>query len=1062
MQDVAFEVAEGLGDKSTLAECHLYRGMSFKDHSQYEAAVSSYQKALTLFRDANDRQGEGRTLHNMGNVLKEKGLYTEAMQNYQDSLKIGTDLGDRAGQASDLVGIASVYQATGRYAEALEQYQDSLKFTRELGYRAVEARTLNIIGVVCKHMGRYAEATQHYQECLKIRRDLGDRKGEAQTLNNLGIVYKDTGRYAEALEQHQDSLDIARELGDHALEAEALNHIGVVYKDTSRYTEALQQYQDSLKITRELKDRPAEASTLNNVGLVYEATGRYVAALQHFQASLNIARDVGDRSGERNALGNIGMVYEHTGRYADAMQKYQDSLKITRELKDRDNEARTFNSIGNVYEATGRYADALQNYQDGLKITRELKDRAGEASTLNNSGTLYDYTGRYAEALQQYQASLKITRELGNRALEATTLLNIGNVYWDTGRYAKALQQYQDSLKITRDLCDRAGERKALDHIGDVCWITGRYEEALQQYQDSLKITHELGDRAGEVKALIGIGAVYDTMGRLAEALQQFQDCLKVARDVGDRRAEETALADIGYVCQKQKHWPEAVQALREAVSVMELLRADTREPSLQTSLLAQKTDPFFQLAVCLLEIQNPSEAFASAEHMKARGLVDILQQGKADPRRGMSDDERKQEQALQDRVTALGVQVEDPKGKADGPKRKSLIDGLDAPARISKPSTATSTCTGRTCRRRAPSSRRRPWTTWVDRCSPAVPGLVVLSHLVGKDETLLFVLTAGDREGAPARLTVHRIDVGRKDLAEAVEAFRDACSDPAKGEPDSDDLYRWLIAPAAKELTTAKQVIVVPDGVLHTLPFQALKDPDGKYLLERFAVSYAPSATALLKMEELGAKRRKQYAGQAPSLLAVGVSEFGHREKPLPAAEQEARAVAEAFGAGARLLPGAEATHAKLEAAWGSCRYLHFATHGRLNPDAPLYSSLVLSPDHDEGVLYARDLLDADVPAELVVMSACHTGEGQHVAGEGLQGMSWAWFVAGVPSAVASQWSVGDASTARLMKVFYARLMAGDSKAEALRQAELALLKDPGTRHPFYWAPFVLVGDDR
>ncbi len=214
--------------------------------------------------------------------------------------------------------------------------------------------------------------------------------------------------------------------------------------------------------------------------------------------------------------------------------------------------------------------------------------------------------------------------------------------------------------------------------------------------------------------------------------------------------------------------------------------------------------------------------------------------------------------------------------------------------------------------------------------------------------------------------------------------------------------------------------------------------------------------------MEGLGAERRHQYTGRPASLLAVGISDFGRRERALPAAEKEARAVAEAFGAGARLLPGTEATHARLEAAWGSCRYLHFATHGRLDPDAPLYSSLVLSPNHDEGILYARDLLDADVPAELVVMSACHTGEGQRMAGEGLLGMSWAWFAAGVPGAVASQWSVGDASTARLMKVFYGRLAAGDSKAEALRQAELALLNDPSTRHPFYWAPFVLVGDDR
>jgi CHAT domain-containing protein len=151
------------------------------------------------------------------------------------------------------------------------------------------------------------------------------------------------------------------------------------------------------------------------------------------------------------------------------------------------------------------------------------------------------------------------------------------------------------------------------------------------------------------------------------------------------------------------------------------------------------------------------------------------------------------------------------------------------------------------------------------------------------------------------------------------------------------------------------------------------------------------------------------------------------------------------------------------LRVGWSGRRRLHFATHGRLNEDVPLYSAVVLSQPEggrDEGLLFARDLLDEDLSAELVVLSACETGLGRRMNGEGLLGMTWAWFVAGVPSTVASQWPVADDSTARLMQAFYAELKGGAPKAEALRRAQLALLKDRKTRHPFYWAPFVLSGD--
>ena len=343
-------------------------------------------------------------------------------------------------------------------------------------------------------------------------------------------------------------------------------------------------------------------------------------------------------------------------------------------------------------------------------------------------------------------------------------------------------------------------------------------------------------------------------------------------------------------------------------------------------------------------------------------------------------------------------------------------------------------------------------------------PGLVIVSYLVGRDRTLIFVLTAGAKPGDPARLNVVPVGVTAEKLGVAVDDFVKGCADVGP-LPESKDLIAWLLTPAGKSVEDAKELVLIPDGVLHRLPFHALRFEDKKYQIERCPVNYAPSVTALVKMTEVADRRRKQRAAAA-DVLVLGITDFGNRARALPGAEPEAKALGTLFEESVprpalALILGKEATKSKVREAWSERRYLHFATHGEFNEHAPLFSSILLTADgKDEGRLYARDLLDADLKAELAVLSACQTGVGRVVGGEGLLGMSWCWFVAGVPSLVVSHWLVDDASTPVLMREFYTRLLGGATKAEALRQAQIKLLKDKETRHPYFWAPFVLLGD--
>jgi CHAT domain-containing protein len=348
----------------------------------------------------------------------------------------------------------------------------------------------------------------------------------------------------------------------------------------------------------------------------------------------------------------------------------------------------------------------------------------------------------------------------------------------------------------------------------------------------------------------------------------------------------------------------------------------------------------------------------------------------------------------------------------------------------------------------------------------------VLLEYSLAGERGHVFALRAGPA-GEPV-LSVHRLD-GR--TTEIVGLARDLRDRLARRDLEFDAtatrLYQALLAPARDELRGARHIVLVPDGALWEMPFQALRSGDGRYLVEDVAISYAPSLTVLRDMRV----HPRAPASPGRALLALGNPDLGAAARrrtpsalmsdlqPLPEAETQVREIARLYDPQASAVRvGAEARESWLKQEAAHYRILHFATHGLLDDASPLYSQLVLAAprpgEGDDGLLEAREILDLSLDGELAVLSACETGRGQSGAGEGLIGMSWAFFVAGCPATVASQWKVEAASTSRLMLAFHRALRAGHTPAESLRLAALAQLRRPDQRHPFYWAGFVAMGD--
>jgi CHAT domain-containing protein len=355
---------------------------------------------------------------------------------------------------------------------------------------------------------------------------------------------------------------------------------------------------------------------------------------------------------------------------------------------------------------------------------------------------------------------------------------------------------------------------------------------------------------------------------------------------------------------------------------------------------------------------------------------------------------------------------------------------------------------------------------------------VALLEYEMGEQESYLFALTS---KGAAdeKELKTYRIAIASKELRQKAERFREQLAQRNLDfRKSSRDLYKLLLQPAKAQLAGRHTLILIPDGPLWNLPFQALIAENNRYLLEDYAIGYAPSLTVLREM--IRSRERNNGVATSLALLAMGNPAIGkatsdrlqvafrdEKLEPLPDAETEVKTLGQLYGGKSEVYVGAQAREDRFKAEAGKAAILHLATHGFLSDSNPMYSHLVLSADEkgtEDGLLETREIMDLDLKADLAVLSACESGRGKVGAGEGLIGLSWAFFIAGVPTTVASQWKVESESTTKLMLAFHRSLKqehgSALATARSLQAAALKLLHDPQYAHPFYWAGFVVVGN--
>jgi CHAT domain-containing protein/Tfp pilus assembly protein PilF len=915
-----------------------------------------------------------------------------------------------------------------QYKSAIATWEKAILQAQRQNDPSEEASALIGLGFAHSKLTQDEQSLAAYQRAVKLYNSLGDRKSEASTILNIVIAYRNLAQFDRAIATAQEALKIYTELGDRSGEADSFSQMGLDYDSLSKYDQSIQSYQQSLIRYQELKDLPNQAATFNNLGREYSSKSEYGSALKYHQQALEIYRAANDRLSVASVLlYNLAALYKNLQQEEQAKDCYNQAIVILAAVPgDGRTKAEAWNSTGWAYYSLGQYDQAINNYQKALGIYQKTGDLANQAEMFMSIGFAQNDNRKYQAAIDAYGQALVILEKTSDRAKEGHAIKNLAGVYQSNRQPAKAIELYQKALKTFQMLNQIGDKAFILSQLGFAYMDNDQPELAMDSYRQAFQLHRKSGAKEQQGNML----------GRLAELF--------------DRQAQ-----------------PElAIAFYKQAVNLYEVIRTDIRQLPRETQ-----------------------EKYTSSVATSYRRLADLLlTQGRIREAQEILDLLKIQEASSYDQTSSAQttVQLDLQTQEQEAIERFEIT--------LTQPLTAT---TLKTLAQPLAATRDgliqsgNAKTSAIGNFDKIIsnPDTLLIQNLFVNDQ--LWIIWSS-RSGGSRRVVIPITEKELRDrTAQLQTQLSDSSSDIETLRKTSKTLYNWLIpADLQEELqkNPKKQLIFSLDHVTRYIPPTVLYD--GKqYLTERYQVSTI--VTTDVKGDRL--------QPQSTRVLALGTSQALKGFSALPSVATELTAIVKqgntGIYAGHKYLDG-EFTLDRLRTSTDH-NILHIATHGTFDSQSITRSALLLG---DGSLLSISEIAKFTnlSRTDLVVLSACETGLSQ-VSQDGteISGISGYFLGRGAKSVVASLWQVSDQSTALMMQKFYGYLSQGMSKAEAIQKAQLDLLQlnnlkassqalaqlpraaiaiqsvksidprpnahqDIGYAHPFFWAPFILIGNSQ
>jgi CHAT domain-containing protein len=939
--------------------------------------------------------------------------------------------------------------------------------------------------------GQFEEALPLAEKAFQIHTEiLGKKHPETLiSLNNLASIYQKLGRLEEALPLFESGFSLRKEvLGEkHPDTLSSWSNLALIYRDLGLFSEALPLFEKSYHLFKEVlgEKHLSTVISLNNLAVIYRELGLFSEALPLFEKSYRLSKKV---LGEKHpytltSLNNLARIYQDLGLFSEALPLFEKSYRLRKEgLGEKHPDTLTsLNNLSSIYKELGLLSEALPLFEKSYRLFFEvLGEKHPETlNSLNNLGMIYKYLGRLEEALPLLESGYRLRKEvLGEK--HPYTLLSMNNlaaIYQDLGLFSEALPLLESGYRLRKEVL---GEK----------------------HPDTLT-------------SLNNLAKIYQDLGLISEALPLFEKGYRLSKEVLGEKHPDTlnSLNNLAYTYLKQSKIDEAIEHYEKFVKGVENLRSGDLSAENRQALFKQWVPDYFMLSYLYAFRSRPQDAFRLAEMSKARTLLESLAAKLAAQQSGLTTAEQQQLQDYDARLAYLTNRIAkalednrlDDRIHLETDKNQLVIQLVQFDRELRAKYSKYDELSEVQIIEAKEGAKYLP----VD--------AVLISYLVYENHVLAFILQSD------GRLTAHNLgeipnlkkdlETYRRLLSLGIQVQKQSPNKPIwlKKPPTIQSLSRQLgkqlLEPLKDIIKDKPHWIISPSGALALIPFETLRlEGENQPVIAQHQISYVQSLSVLKLLQE----RDKVYNSlkNRGTLLAMGAPLYestatnkgnpsttdykiadhlvmhggdyarafrqlgrgGDYWKNLPGALAELEQLEELFKeTKPRIYKQADATEAKLQklnqqGILAQYRYLVFSAHGYLSPQVPALSSIVLgqvnNPPEIDGYVTAGEWPGYDLKSDLMVLSACETGVGSVVGGEGVMGLPYAFYVAGNKNTILTLWEISDNITTEFTTSFFAKLKAGVGQIEALTATKREFLKKGGIySNPKYWAAFVLYG---
>lgn len=959
-----------------------------------------------------------------------------------------------------------------QWEEVIQLGEKLVKIFKRRNYKLQESQCCTNLGIAYNNLGYFSKAVECQEKSLRIAREIGNRVIESECYKNLCIAHQNLGNLPEACEYKIKAINlgIARGVKDPGSEGDLLKAAGEAIR-TSRWREAVRYGEVVAKIARECGDVAGECVAYAMLlGVAYVGLGDFKQALYCYSKALELISPLPDGTPcsklECMCYSGLGVVYRNLGDYKRAIDWQEKVIQISRDIGNRKKECSGYIELGQIYNNRGNFNKAIEYHTKGLDVAKEIGFKEAASKSCTGLGNSYLNLGAFVKAIEFHSKALEIDRDIGDQAGISKGYTGLAIAYAKLGEFDRSIEYFEKSLQIKRDIGDEAGEYTCYGILASICAESGRVKTGIEFTEKALKWFKGIDNRIMEATCLANLGCSYYVLGDLNKAIEHIEEADKINRDIGNISLARNTNANLARIYASLGKPEVAYSYCQRSIELSEMVSGTLVEEEHKIPFAGRISDAYQLMIPLCLRLKKDEEAFEYAERSKSRAFLDLLAATEIKPSveltselSSLLDNEENCLARLREIQTRHLRQTKVSVEPGEVERIREKLDEIYDQMKEYDPEYVF-------LRRGKPLSIKGIQ----EMLSSNKRNAILLEYFITKDETFIFVVSSKDRE-----LHIQTVPVSAETLNRYVfeSYWREV---PHHKDFDNIGnswlgLSNYLIEPISQYLTEGDLVYLVPYGPLHYIPMHAL-ELNGEPLIRSHTVAYSPSASLLKFCQSKGSEKLESCASFG---VAFGKNEEAKFEKEIENLDKEEKEEKEKkFKKTKALFEGEAKNIAEFFSTKGytgdlttkdtvrkNCidkDVIHFSCHGYFDNAEPLSSGVELY----DGVLSAREIFNMRLNTELVTLSACETGLNEIRPGDELIGLTRAFLYAGAPSVMVSLWSVDAGSTQELMLEFYKLLKNGSDKATALQEAQKKIMMQEGGKysHPYYWAPFVLIGD--